>query len=153
MTRFTANRERRVKVDDRYEVSDQGVVYSGGLPLEAIDGVGVNLHGKRVKIAYLVARAFVANAELREYVRHKNGDVRDNRAENLEWSSEKEEKKRGRKSVEVPIGAYNCEGELIGRYWGVEDASKATGVRAELIKSALRCKQRKAGGLVWIYLV
>ena len=80
---------RKRRLWGRYEVGDDGVVYSGGMPLKAIGGVGVNLGGKRVKVAYLVARAFVPNGECREHVRHRNGDVTDNRACNLEWCDER----------------------------------------------------------------
>ena len=45
---------RKVQLDGKYSVSDDGLVWSGDLPLEPIGGVGVNLHGKRVKICYLV---------------------------------------------------------------------------------------------------
>lgn len=33
----------------------------------------------------LVAEAFVPNPDHKTNIRHKNGDIRDNRAENLEW--------------------------------------------------------------------
>lgn len=143
----------RKRIDKRYEVDDEGIVYGDGLPLEPIGGVGVNLHGKRVKIAYLVARAFVPNQEMREFVRHKNGNVQDNSASNLEWCDRKEEKRRGRKGPQLRIVAYDCEGERVGMWGSVEDAAKDTRVRAELIKSALRRKQKRAGGLLWVYIV
>ena len=92
-------RIRKVKIDDRYSVSDDGLVWSGELPLEPINGEGVNLHGKRVKIAYLVARAFVSNSMCRQYIRHKDGDRTNNRADNLEWCDEPEPDRRGRKPM------------------------------------------------------
>ena len=141
--------ERVVKLDSRYSVSDAGLVYSDGLPLEAIEGVGVNLHGKRVKIAYLVARAFVANSECRQYVRHKNGDVKDNRAENLEWCDEKEEKRRGRKPSVCWVKARGLDGELRGVWSNVSDAAKEMGVKPAAIRGCLMGRQRKAGGLLW----
>lgn len=141
--------ERIVKIDEKYSVSDKGLVYSGGLPLEVIGGVGVNLHGKRVKVAYLVARAFVPNAELRRYVRHKNGDVRDNRAENLEWYDEKEEKRRGRKPGVCWVKARGLDGELKGVWSNISEAAKEMRVNSASIRACLAGRQRTAGGLLW----
>ena len=45
---------RLARIDAKYSVDDRGVVWSSGMPLAAICGIGVNLHGKRVKVAYLV---------------------------------------------------------------------------------------------------
>lgn len=140
---------RFAKVDEKYRVSDDGLVWSGELPLEAIGGVGVNLHGKRVKIAYLVARAFVPNSECRRWVRHKNGDWEDNRACNLEWSDVKEEKRRGRPSAEVWCQAWNGEGERVGMWRTVREASEALGVEAAKIRACLDGRTRRAGGYFW----
>lgn len=140
---------RRKKIDSRYSVSDDGVVWSGDLPLEPIGGVGVNLHGKRVKICYLVARAFVPNQECRAYVRHKNGNVRDNRACNLEWSDEKEERKRGRKPMTCWVKAWRLDGESVWIWDNLQAASSATGVPVAAIRACLSGKQKQAGGLIW----
>lgn len=147
---FRSSKEaRRVKLDSRYSVTDDGVVWSGEMPLEAIGGVGVNLHGNRVKIAYLVARAFVPNGECRQYVRHKNGDVRDNRAANLEWCDEKEERRRGRKPIERWVSAWDLEGERKGTWRSPSDAAREMGVPVRSVRDACNGKQKTAGGLLW----
>lgn len=142
-------RVRKVALDKRYSVSDDGMVWSGELPLEPIGGVGVNLHGKRVKIAYLVARAFVPNQECREFVRHRNGDVTDNRAENLEWCDEKEEKRRGRRPMVRWIRAWRQDGTPAGIWPSVPDAAAEVGAKPEEIRACLYGRRRYAAGLMW----
>lgn len=149
---FGRKEARRVKLDGKYSVDDSGVVWSGELPLEPIGGTGVNLHGKRVKIAYLVARAFVPNAECRKYVRHKNGDVTDNRACNLEWSDEQERRRRGRKPGVRWCKAIDKDGNGVGIWMNVSDAAAAVGVKVTAVRACLAGKQKTAGGLFWINL-
>lgn len=147
---FSGRREVRMKkLWGRYAVGDDGNVYSDGMPLSAIGGVGVNLGGKRVKVAYLVARAFVPNAECRQYLRHKNGDVTDNRACNLEWSDEKEEKRRGRKACVCWCRAWNMDGEIVGTWRTVSEAAEACGVKVDAVRRAVNGLQKSAGGLLW----
>jgi len=140
---------RLVKIDAKYSVDDCGVVWSGDMPLEAIGGVGVNLHGKRVKICYLVARAFVPNSECRAFVRHKNGDMTDNRAENLEWCDEKEEQRKGRKPGVRWCMAIGEDGEVVGVWKSPTEAGLKCGVRVDAIRACLNGRQKKAGGLYW----
>ena len=147
---FSGKRElRKKKLWGRYEVGDDGIVYSDGLPLQAVGGTGVNLGGKRYKVAYLVARAFVSNSECREYVRHKNGDFADNRAENLEWCDEKEERRRGRKPVARWCTACDLEGEKVGVWRSPSDAARGVGVPVRSIRDACNGRQKTAGGLLW----
>lgn len=150
---FETREDERIKaIDKRYSISDLGVVYSGGLPLAAIDGWGVNLYGKRVKIAYLVARAFVPNPECRQWLRHKNGDVRDNRASNLEWSDWKEERRRGPKPTTRWVKAWNLDGEVVGIWKCPRDGAEATGTNTRAVRAAASGLQKTAGGLLWRYL-
>lgn len=140
---------RRKPLWGRYEVGEDGVVYSGGLPLRAIGGVGVNLGGRRVKVCYLVARAFVPNGECREHVRHKNGDVTDNRAENLEWCDEREDRRRGPRGRSRFVRAWGADGEVAGIWDSAREASEATGVSPAAIRACLSGHRRSAGGMYW----
>lgn len=140
---------RKKKIWGRYEVGDDGVVYSDGLPLASIGGTGVNLGGKRVKVAYLVARAWVPNSECREYVRHRNGDMTDNRACNLEWSDEKEERRRGRKPVERWVSAWDLEGTKVGMWRSPSEAALEMRVPVRSVRDACNGRQKTAGGLLW----
>lgn len=140
---------RKKRLDDRYEVGDNGVIYSNGMPMATINGVGVNIHGERRKVAYLVARAFVRNQEGRPFVRHINGDVTDNRADNLEWSEVEEKKKPGRKGLGGICTAWRLDGERVKSWNDPYEAALETGVEVRLVRKALRGEQKTAGGLLW----
>lgn len=87
--------------EGRYAVSADGRVYSylreiilrpeevhnGYLRVNLRDEDGVNRH---YRIHRLVAEAFIPNPLNKAQVNHKNGNRKDNRAENLEWATPKE---------------------------------------------------------------
>ena len=112
---------RRKRIEGRYEVTDDGVVWSGGLPLRPVRGVWVSIGGRRRRVDWLVARAFVPNPEGRPCLAHLNGDVRDSRAENLEWREEPQSWARsGRRASPRPVGAWDRAGDSAGVWGGVE---------------------------------
>ena len=163
MATFRVDRpERRRKVagyGGRYEVGDLGRVYSDGLELSVIGGRYVNLCrdgvSDRVSVAYLVARAFVPNPEVRPYVRHVNGVVWDNRAENLEWCERKERcgKAPGRKGVGKAVVAYDREsGEFVGKWESVKEAGEALGVARSLIRNCAEGRAKRAKQWIFRYV-
>ena len=142
-----------------YKVSDQGEVKSlrSGCLVSVIRGQYVNLsrEGKmeKVKVAYVVAREFVRNEEMRPYVVHVNGDRTDHRAENLAWSEKPEDIVRGRRAGRGrrSVVCYSENGELLGKYESVGSAASAMGVARQGIMRVCSGKGRRCGGYIWRY--
>ena len=154
MAEFSVERVERKAVPGfggAYEVGSDGSVWRGGGRLVVVAGyVTLSCHGvvKRVRVSYLVARAFVPNLEGRPWVRHRNGNPRDDRAENLEWSETKEEL-RGRKSVKAAVVVWkNGSGELVGSWPDVKDACRELGLRLDAAQKVLRGDIGSTGGYV-----
>lgn len=142
-----------------YKVSDQGNVKSvrGRFALSVIRGQYVNLSKEgrmeKVKVAYVVARAFVRNEAMRPYVVHRNGDRTDHRASNLEWSEKPEDIVRGRRAGRGrrAVLCYSESGELVGKYESVGSAAVAMGVARQGIMRVCNGKGRRCGGYIWRY--
>lgn len=140
----------------RYEVSDLGRVFSGGMVLSLIGGRYVKLCRRgevnRVDVGYLVARAFLPNPEGRMYVRHRDGDALNCRAENLEWV-ERKERCVGKKRRVRGVMQYSLEGEFVGRYGSVREASEMTGVCESLIRGCCGGRTRRAKEWIFRYVL
>lgn len=138
----------KVRIDSKYAVGEDGNVYSDGLPLVKQGGC-VRLHGERKRVSYLVARTFLENAEGRPYVRHKNRNLNDDRAVNLEWcESEEALGRRGRKPGVRRIVAWNSDGECVGEWNNATEAAMALGLDVALVRAAAE-RRGKTGGFVW----
>lgn len=142
-----------------YKVSDQGEVKSlrSGCMVAVIRGQYVNLSKagrmEKVKMCYLVARAFVRNEEMRPYVVHVNGDRRDHRAENLVWSEQPEDIVRGRNAGRGSraVVCYSESGEFVGKWGSLTEAAEAVGVARQGIMRVCNGKGKRCGGYIWRY--
>ena len=139
--------ERRKYIPEygkKYEIGDLGRVFSKGCEMSVVQGRFINLCKdgvvKRMKIAYLVARAFLLNEEGRPYVRHKDGNPENNRVENLEWCEFEEKFTRGPKpKYQHRIIQYMVEdGICVGRYDGIDEAVERSGCSKVQIMRSLR---------------
>ncbi len=110
---------------------------------------------KGQKSAYvhaLVAKHFVPNPNGFNEINHIDGDKMNNRADNLEWCTHKENMEHARKT-----GLCSCNQkavcciETMERYESVTQAAQETGISRTAINNCIVGRSKTAGGYRWEY--
>ena len=115
----------------------------------------VRVNKDKYALHRLVASTFIDNKENKAVVNHIDGCKTNNRLDNLEWCTIKENNQHNHnvgliKTYKRKIGQFGLDGQLIKEYNSIVEAKKDTGVLT--IKHVLCNKQKTAGGFIWKYL-
>lgn len=150
-----------IKSNTDYQISNLGRVWSkksnrymkpqkdacGYMRVQLYMGNG---KARTEKVHRLVALAFIDNPDNLPEVNHINHIRDDNRVENLEWVTHKENSEKTRKVKQV--GKFDRDGNLLEVYETLAKAAKAENTTPSNILSHINRKPQKTRKYLWKYL-
>ena len=109
-----------------------------------------------VKLVHrLVALAFIPNPKGLPVINHLNENKADNRVENLEWSSIRDNINYGTRNermaatIGIRVHQFSRKGEYIASFPSIVEAGRKTGIDYTAIGKCARGKRLSAGGYEW----
>lgn len=152
-------------MNDSYDVSNMGRIrnkYTGNIrkPHYLPNGYSVfhcNVNGKRVReyVHRIVAEAFCSHPEGYDVVNHLDNDKRNNRADNLEWTTQFGNVHHGMKQNRYRLKAIPVVGFKDGKRYefvSAHVASKETGCGDKEIIRCCKNPMARSKGFHWEYL-
>lgn len=108
---------------------------------------------KYIAVHRLVALTFIPNPENKPYVNHINNNKLDNRLENLEWVTQKENIQHNKIQTSHPRRVIQLDNNnnIVNSYDSLIEASKVIKLTPSSISKVLNGQNETAGGYKWKY--
>jgi hypothetical protein len=115
--------------------------------------IKINNINNNCSIHRLVALTFLPKPDGKDIVNHINSDKLDNKLENLEWVTQKENTAAHGKQIHHPkrVVQYDMDDNMIATFDSLIDAGNAIGFTPSAISKAVLGINSSAGGFKWKY--
>ena len=110
---------------------------------------------KNIRVHRLIANTFIPNIKKLPQINHKDGNKKNNRVDNLEWCTNKENVIHAHKTGlaenknKIKVNQYDLQGNLINTYRSIVEASKNTGISIGNISLCINNKRKTANKYIW----
>jgi hypothetical protein len=149
---------RLVHVSDGYLRPISGKIMKQG-NIKGYRGVTLCKDGTRLSCSVhrLVAETFISNPLNKPEVNHINENKADNRVENLEWATSKENANHGTRNERASKATsrvtiqYDIKGRPLMVFKSAREAMRHTGIHNTDISACARGLRSTAGGFIWRY--